>query len=85
MDRLQPLDGDMGIKLRRCERSVTEQLLDAAEVSTTLEQVRRRRVPQAMRTHIGSTWYRANDVMHDSSRGARVQPTASGTQKQRGR
>ena len=34
---LQPVDGHMGIDLRRCERSVTEQFLNASQVGSTFQ------------------------------------------------
>ena len=51
--RPQPLDAHMRVDLGRCERSVTEQLLNAAEVGTALEQVGGRAVPQAVRPEVG--------------------------------
>src|SRR4051812_27375408 len=38
--RLKSLDGHMGVNLGRSERSVPEKLLDASQVSSTLQQVR---------------------------------------------
>jgi hypothetical protein len=44
MDRLQPLDGHVSVELRRCERSVTKQFLNAAKVRATFEEVCCRRM-----------------------------------------
>ena len=40
---------DMGVDLRRAERCVTEDLLNAAQICTTFEQVCRRSVPKPVR------------------------------------
>jgi hypothetical protein len=37
MDRLQPLDSHMRVELRGGERSVTEQLLNGAQIRATLQ------------------------------------------------
>jgi hypothetical protein len=44
MDRLQPFDGDVGVKLGRRERSVTEQLLNASQIGTSLKEMSRGRM-----------------------------------------
>ena len=49
----QPLDGHMGVDLRRRERSVTEQLLNASQVGSPLQQVGGSRVAQAVRAQVG--------------------------------
>ena len=51
--RSQPLVRYVGVDLRRCEGSVPEHLLHAAEVGTTLEQVGRHRVSEAVRSEVG--------------------------------
>src|SRR5262249_10118873 len=46
VDTAQPPSVDVAVQLRRREGAVAEQLLDRAQVGATLEQVRRKRVPQ---------------------------------------
>ena len=50
ISRLQPVNGHVCIDLRRCERSVTKQLLYATKVRAAVEKMGRRTVPKAMRT-----------------------------------
>jgi len=45
MDRLQPFYGDVGVKLRSRERSVTEQFLNAPQIGASLKEMSRSRVP----------------------------------------
>ena len=56
---------DVAVDLRRRERRVPEQLLDDAEVGAALEEVRRERVPQAVR------------VAEEAAHGARVEPASA--------
>jgi hypothetical protein len=49
MNRLQTLDCDVSVKLGGGERSVTEQLLNAAEVRAADKKVCRGAVPQPVR------------------------------------
>lgn len=83
MDRLQPLDGDMGVELRARETSVTKQLLDGSQISTPLEQMRRRTVPQAVRPDVGGAGYRAHGVVHRAPGGSWIEPAASGAEEER--
>src|SRR5689334_19749606 len=55
--RPQPLDGDMRVDLRRRERSVAEELLNASQVSTTLQKVGGRTVTQPVRAEIRRSWH----------------------------
>jgi hypothetical protein len=82
MDRLQPFDGDVCVELRGGERSVTEQLLNAAEIGPTLKQVGGCGVAKAVRAHVGRSRHRANSVVHDPTHGPRIEPPAPGTQEQ---
>ena len=58
MDRLQPFDGHVRVKLGGSERSVTKQFLDATKVRSTVEQVRRSRVTETVRPHDGRIRHR---------------------------
>ena len=49
VDAAEALRVDVAVDLRRRERAVAEELLDRAQVGAALEQVRRERVPQAVR------------------------------------
>src|SRR5436309_2887424 len=53
----QPLDRDVRVDLGRRQAGVAQHLLDAAQVGTALEQVRRRAVPQAVRPDVGCARY----------------------------
>ena len=61
---------DVRVHLCRRERAVTEQLLDGAQVGAALEQVRGKRVPEAVR--MGS----------EAAERARVQPSAPRRQEE---
>ena len=60
--RLQPLDGHVRVDLRRRERSVTEQLLNASQVGSPLQQVGRGRVAQPVRAEVGAPGTCADQV-----------------------
>ena len=70
----EPFDGHVGIDLRRREPSVTEQFLDATQISTTFQQVRCCTVAKTVRSKIGRTLdlgysrvhYRTNDSRIDA-------------------
>src|SRR4051812_19017080 len=55
MDRTEPLDRHVRVDLGGREASVAQQLLDGAEVGAALEDVRGRRVPEAVRADVGRT------------------------------
>jgi len=48
MDRLELVDGDVGVDLRRLEVGVAEEFLDVADVGATLEHQRRGCMPKEM-------------------------------------
>ena len=50
---LQPLNGGVGINLRRRDRSVTEEFLHGSKVRPRIEQVRRERVAQRVGRQAG--------------------------------
>src|SRR5215212_358437 len=60
----QPLDRHVGVDLRGGERSVAEQLLNRAQVRTSLEQVRRRRVPQSVRPDVVRAGHVRDEPVH---------------------
>src|SRR5690606_40996055 len=68
MDRLKPFDSDVRIKLCRCERSVTKQLLNATQVSSSFEKMSGGRVAQAVRAEIRSPGNRRHRLVHDLDR-----------------
>ena len=83
MDRLQPVDGHVGVKLGRCERSVTKQLLNATEVRSPFEQMGRGRMAQAMRSDLGGSRHRVDRVMHNAARSALIQPATAHAEEHR--
>ena len=50
---LKALDGDVGVYLRRSERTVTEHFLDASQICPGVEQMRRERVSKLVGRNIG--------------------------------
>src|SRR4051794_25800769 len=62
--RPQPLDGDMRVDLRGRERSVAEELLNASQVSSAFQQVRRGAVSQAVWAQVGSSRYAGKATVH---------------------
>ena len=83
IDRHQPVNADVRIDLRRRERGVAEDLLDAAEVSAALEQVGGRRMPQSVRTGVRNRAGCGDPGMDDPADGARVDPAASRAEEER--
>ena len=63
---------DVSISLRRAETRVAEELLDRAEIRASLQQMRRKRMTQSMRTHAGPDTARggiATDETVDAANG----------------
>src|SRR4051794_38503349 len=75
--RLKSLDGHMGVNLGRSERSVPEKLLNASQVSSTLEQVRGGGVPQAVRAEGRRSWDTLQAAVHHAPSGTRIEPATS--------
>src|SRR4051794_13178698 len=73
----------MGIELRRCERSVPQQLLDGSQVGPSLEQMRSRCVTQCMRTEIGSSVHFSQPSVNRPTNGALIYPRAARTEEHR--
>jgi hypothetical protein len=74
----------MRIDLRSCERSVTKELLDGAQVRAALEKVRRGSVPQSVRTEVWSTRDLADQPVDEPAYRPLVESTPSLTEEQRG-
>src|SRR3954454_21626165 len=74
--RPQPLDGDMRVDLRRRERSVAQELLNAAPIRSPLQEVRRRAVTQAVGAQVRSTWHAGKATMDQAAPRPGVNPTA---------
>ncbi len=81
--RHQALVGDMGIDLRRGQRGVTQDLLDATQVGAALEQMGGHGVPESVWSKIGRPRNPADSGMDDPSGHPGVEPTAALTQKDR--
>src|ERR1700675_3004006 len=79
----QALGVDLGIDLRRCQRSVAEQFLDRADVAAAGEQVRGEGMPQRVRRRGLRQAERAAQPRHGELDDARRQRTALGADKQR--
>src|SRR5439155_20212781 len=61
----------MAVQLRRRQRAVTQQVLDRAQVGAALQQVRRERMPQAVR------------MREHAAQRRRVEPTSARRQEER--
>lgn len=83
MDRLQPFDGHVCVELRRRERSVTKQLLNATEVGSPLEQVCCGGVSQSVRSDLRCTGIRGDRIVHHTTHGTRIEPATSRAEEQR--
>lgn len=73
----QPLDRDMGVDLRRRKIRVPEQFLHRAQVGAPLEQVRGRRVPQPVRSDVGSPGHLRDPPVDDPPNRPRVDAPAA--------
>ena len=80
----QPGVGDVGVDLRRGQRGVTEQLLDAAQVGSALQQVGGHRVPQPVRTEVGGAVDDPERAMHDPADHPLVDPVPAVAHEDRG-
>ena len=69
--------GDMGVDLGGGERCVSEHLLHAAQVGTSLQQMGGHRMPQAVRPQVRSALHQTQGAMHDPADHPRVDPAAS--------
>src|SRR5438874_3526545 len=70
---LEALDRDVSVDLRGGGRGVAEDLLDAAQVGTALQEVGRRAMADAVRTRVPGRSRLAQPLVHDAARRARVQ------------
>src|ERR1700733_8198867 len=61
----QAIHRNMGVELRSCERSVTEQLLYATKVRAAVEKMGRRAVPETVRAERRSALNPLQGQMHD--------------------
>src|SRR5687768_993143 len=77
------LDGDQGVDLSRRHRGVTEQLLDDADVCTTVDQVRRERVPEGVRRHLCGDAGTLRRLGQHGPGALPAQPSSPGIQEQR--
>lgn len=64
VNRTQPRGIHVGIALRGRERRMPEHLLDGTQISPTLQEVSRRRVPQPMGCDVVNTGARSHLVHH---------------------
>ena len=76
VDRTEPLDRHVRVDLGRREASVAQQFLDGAEVRAALQDVRRRRVPQAVRPDVGRPGSCRDRRVHRAAGLAGVEPAA---------
>lgn len=83
MDRLQPLDSDVRVDLRSGERSVTEQLLNGAQICSSFQQMGRGAVPQAVRTHVWRARHRTDHVVHNGPNDPLIDSSTARSQEQR--
>src|SRR4051794_711012 len=74
--RPQPLDGDMRVDLRRRERSVAEELLNASQVSATLQEVGRCAVAQPVRAEVRGPRHAGKPTVDQGAHRSGVHPTA---------
>ena len=79
---LQSVNRDMSVDLSGGERSVPQQLLNGAQISAALEQVRGCGVPQAVRTEIGCVLDRCQVLMHQGTNRTLVDATPPPSEKQ---
>src|SRR5688572_22132961 len=79
----QSLVGDMRIDLRCAERRVAEDLLNAAQVGATLQQVRSRCVPETVRADVCPALDGSEPVVDDPSHGSRVNAAAACPEEER--
>jgi hypothetical protein len=70
----------MGIDLRCCERSVTEQFLDASQVRAALQQMSRCGVPQPVRPEVSQPRHRREPVVYDLAGGPRIESATASTE-----
>ena len=56
---------------------MAQHFLDAAQVRTALDQMGGGRVPKTMWSEVGKPGYGGQSLVHDPSRGTRVEPPAT--------
>jgi hypothetical protein len=67
----------MRVDLRGRERSVAEELLNASQVSTTLQQMGRRAVAQPVRAEVRGTWHAGKTTVDQGTHRPGINPTAA--------
>src|SRR4029453_10805866 len=80
---LQPVDGHMGVDLRRGERSVAEKFLNASQVGSPFQQVGGSRMAEAVWPQVRGTGDVREQRVHRPAYRARVHPTTAGAEEQR--
>lgn len=85
MDRLQPFDSDVCVELSRCERSVTKEFLDGAQVRSPFQEMCGRGVTKAVWPDVGRVGYRTHYIVNNPPGGTGIQTTTSRPEEQRGR
>jgi hypothetical protein len=78
----QAFHGDVGVDLRRRERSVTKQLLYATKVRAAVEKMSRSAVAQAMRPDRRRTVDPPHEVVDEFANSALVDPSAAVAEKE---
>src|SRR4051812_2015882 len=81
----QTIHRDMGVKLRSRERSVTKQLLYATKVRAAIQKMRRRAVPQSVRTQRRHPFHAFQGQMYYLSDLSLVNSTTTAAEKCCGR
>src|SRR5262245_32119146 len=76
-------DRHMCVDLRGGEPSVAKKLLDRTQISTTLQQVGGRGVPQAVRAEVRSAYEAGQSVVHETADDSRIDASPAFAQEER--